>query len=89
MVNPSGGETVSEAFDKIMAGLDDARAYLSGKRDGFALHETDASCPDAVATRQPSAGPTRPPRTAPRSSGRHTDPECPVGAPRPAAGPRG
>ena len=59
MVNPSGRETVSEAFDKIMAGLDDARAYLSGKRDGFALHkrvgvavhETDAPFPDAVAIR--------------------------------------
>lgn len=45
------GETVSEAFDKIMAGLDDARAYLSGKRDGFAVHEIDAPRPDAVAIR--------------------------------------
>ncbi len=26
---------MSETFDKVMAGLKDARAYLNGKRGGF------------------------------------------------------
>lgn len=30
---------MSKAFRKIMAGLDDARAYLDGQRDGFVVHE--------------------------------------------------
>ena len=32
---------MSGAFDKIMAGLDDTRAYLDGDRAGFAVHEID------------------------------------------------
>jgi len=30
---------MSEAFDKVMDGLKDARAYLNGKRDGFVVPE--------------------------------------------------
>ena len=33
---------MSKAFKKIMAGLDDARAYLDGQRDGFVVHEVAA-----------------------------------------------
>ena len=33
---------MSKAFRKIMAGLDDARAYLDGQRDGFVVHEIAA-----------------------------------------------
>ena len=32
---------MTEAFDKIMAGLKDARAYLDGGRDGFVVHQID------------------------------------------------
>lgn len=46
---PSGEETLTGAFDKIMTGLDDARAYLNGDRTGFAVHEIDVPCPDIVA----------------------------------------
>ena len=42
---------MTRAFDKIMAGLDDARAYLNGDRAGFAVHEIAVSCPDVVAIR--------------------------------------
>ena len=42
---------MSKAFDKIMAGLEDARAYLDGERDGFAVHEVDVPQPDVVAIR--------------------------------------
>ncbi len=28
---------MSKPFDKVMAGLGDARAYLNGARDGFAV----------------------------------------------------
>lgn len=42
---------MSKAFDKIMAGLEDARAYLDGERDGFAVHEVDVPEPDVVAIR--------------------------------------
>ncbi len=34
---------MSKAFKKVMAGLDDARAYLDGQRDGFVVHEVAAS----------------------------------------------
>ena len=36
---------MTKAFDKIMAGLDDARAYLHGD------HGIEVSCPDVVAIR--------------------------------------
>ena len=39
-VNPS-------AFNKIMAGLEDARAYLAGERNGFAVHEVKGPKPMA------------------------------------------
>ena len=42
---------MTEAFDKIMAGLDDARAYLKGDRGGFAVHDIKVSDPDVVAIR--------------------------------------
>ena len=42
---------VTETLREIMAGLDDARAYLNGERTGFAVHETDVPCPDVVAIR--------------------------------------
>ena len=42
---------MTRAFDKIMAGLDDARAYLNGDRTGFAVHEIKVSDPDVVAIR--------------------------------------
>ena len=42
---------MTKAFDKIMAGLDDARAYLNGDHAGFAVHEIEVSCPDVVAIR--------------------------------------
>ena len=34
---------MSKAFDKIMAGLDDTRAYLDGDRAGFTVHEVEVS----------------------------------------------
>lgn len=42
---------MSNTFDKIMAGLDDARAYMDGKRDGFKVHEIEVPDPDVVAIR--------------------------------------
>ena len=36
---------------KIRAGLEDVRGYLSGDRDGFAVHDTEAPEPDVVAIR--------------------------------------
>ena len=42
---------MTKAVDKIMAGLDDARAYLHGDHAGFAVHEIEVSCPDVVAIR--------------------------------------
>ena len=42
---------MSNAFDKIIAGLEDARAYLDGDRDGFAVHEVEVPEPDVVAIR--------------------------------------
>ena len=42
---------MSKAFDKIIAGLEDARAYLDGDRDGFAVHEVEVPEPDVVAIR--------------------------------------
>ena len=42
---------MSKAYDKVRAGLEDARGYLSGDRDGFAVHEIEAPEPDVVAIR--------------------------------------
>jgi len=42
---------VTEAFDKIMTGLEDARAYLQGDRSGFAVHEIEVPRPDVAAIR--------------------------------------
>ena len=42
---------MSKAFDKVMAGLEDARAYLNGARHDFAVHEVEVPDPDVVAIR--------------------------------------
>lgn len=42
---------MSKAFEKIRAGLDDARAYIDGDRDGFAVHEVEVPEPDVAAIR--------------------------------------
>ncbi len=42
---------MSEAFDKVMAGLKDARAYLNGERDGFVVHEVKVPEPNVAAIR--------------------------------------
>ena len=42
---------MSKAYDKVRAGLEDARGYLSGDRDGFAVHEIEAPEPDVVEIR--------------------------------------
>ena len=42
---------MSKAYDKVMAGLGDARGYLNGERDGFAMHEIEVPEPDVVAIR--------------------------------------
>ena len=42
---------MSKAYDKVMAGLGDARGYLKGGRDGFAVHEIEVTEPDVVAIR--------------------------------------
>ena len=42
---------MSKAYDKVMAGLRDARGYSKGERDGFAVHEIEVPEPDVVAIR--------------------------------------
>ena len=42
---------MSKAYDKVMAGLADARGYLRGERDGYAIHDIEAPEPDVVAIR--------------------------------------
>ena len=42
---------MTEAFDKIMAGLEDARGYLDGRRAGFVVHQIEVPCPDVAAIR--------------------------------------
>ncbi len=42
---------MSKAFNKVMVGLEDARAYLDGKRSGFAVHEVKVPEPDVAAIR--------------------------------------
>ena len=43
---------MTKAFDKIMVGLDDARAYLKGNRSGFVVHDIEVSDTDVVAIRR-------------------------------------
>ena len=42
---------MTEALDKIMAGLEDARTYVNGDRAGFAVHEIEVPRPDVAAIR--------------------------------------
>ena len=42
---------MAEAPGRIMAGLDDARAYRNGDRTGFVVHEIEVADPDVVAIR--------------------------------------
>ena len=42
---------MSKAYNKVMAGLEDARSYLNGERDSFAVHEIKVPEPDIVAIR--------------------------------------
>ena len=42
---------MTKTFDKIMVGLDDARAYLEGNRTGFVVHDIEVSDTDVVAIR--------------------------------------
>ena len=43
---------MSGAFKKIVAGLEDTRAYLDGERDGFEVYEVEVPEPDTVAIRR-------------------------------------
>ena len=36
----------STAFDRVMAGLDEAQAYLNGERGGFEVHDITVPAPD-------------------------------------------
>ena len=40
---------MSKAYDKAMAGIEDAQGYLGGKRDGFAVHDIEVPEPDVAA----------------------------------------
>ena len=42
---------MTKPFDKVMTGLEDARAYLNGARDGFTVHEVEVPEPNVVAIR--------------------------------------
>ena len=42
---------MSNAFDMIMDGLEDAGAYMEGERDGYAIHEIEVPEPNVVAIR--------------------------------------
>ena len=42
---------MTEAFEEIMAGLEDAHAYLNGERGGFTAHQVEVADPDVVAVR--------------------------------------
>ena len=42
---------MSKAFEKIRAGLDDARSYLDGDRADFVVHEVEIPEPDVAAIR--------------------------------------
>ena len=51
---PDSGDShhLTGGFDKIMAGLDDASAYLDGDRSGFVVHDIEVSDPDVAAIRR-------------------------------------
>lgn len=42
---------MNKAFSTIMAGLEDARAYVNGGRRGFVVHEINVPEPDVSAIR--------------------------------------
>ena len=42
---------MSKAYDEVMAGLEDARVYLGGQRDGFTVHDNEVNEPDVVVIR--------------------------------------
>ena len=42
---------MGEAFDKIMGGLEEARAYAQGARSGYVVHEVVVVEPDVQAIR--------------------------------------
>ncbi len=42
---------MTKPFKKVMTGLEDARSYLKGARDGFAVHEVEVPEPNVVAIR--------------------------------------
>ena len=42
---------MSKAYDKVRAGLEDARGYLDGDRAGFVVHDIEAPEPDVAAIR--------------------------------------
>lgn len=42
---------MSEAFDKVMAGLDDVQAYLDGERDGYGIRNIKVTKPDVASIR--------------------------------------
>ena len=42
---------MTKPFEKVMTGLEEARAYLNGARDGFTVHEVKVPEPDVVAIR--------------------------------------
>ena len=42
---------MSEAFDKVMAGLDDVQAYLDGERDGYGIRNIKVTEPDVASIR--------------------------------------
>ena len=57
---------MKKAFEKVMAGLGDVRAYLKGVRDGFEVHEIKVRESDDRAIQgetmvRRDEGPSRPP----------------------------
>ena len=42
---------MSKAFEKVMAGLEDAQAYLRGARDGYEVRDITVSEPDVALIR--------------------------------------
>ena len=42
---------MSTAFNRVMAGLEDAHAYLNGERDGFGMHDIEVPEPDVCSIR--------------------------------------
>ena len=42
----------SRAFEEIMAGLEEARAYLDGAREGYEVHRVETPSPGAAKIRK-------------------------------------